>query len=202
MPWWAKKGRVVRAVVSCPPCWPAVPVKSPPNFPTSAPEAQRPPVWSKNCETWAGARPYRVGKPKLSRRPNVSAPACDSDRRIGGKRGRNAQESVELSELSRGDDGKVSEGGSVELASDLLRESLLDLEVLNLGTGRLDTLDDGLGKGLDVTVGGVCSGGTGEGGSARSELTGRGNGKERRLKDVQVMTAILAGMVRKDLRSR
>lgn len=74
--------------------------------------------------------------------------------------------------------------------------------MLDLSTGRLDTLDDGLGEGLDVTVGGVYSGGTGEGGSARSELTGRGNGKKRRLKNVQVMTAIFAGMVRIGLRSR
>ena len=39
IPWWARNGREVRMVVSCPPCWPPAPVANPANLPIRAPEA-------------------------------------------------------------------------------------------------------------------------------------------------------------------
>jgi hypothetical protein len=50
-------------VVSWPPCWLAVEVKAEPTFPTSAPEAHRPPAWSRKLAICEAIRPKRVPTP-------------------------------------------------------------------------------------------------------------------------------------------
>src|SRR5215469_13759678 len=52
-------------VVSWPPCWLAVLVKTLPTFPTRAPRAHRPPVWSRKLRICAAMLPKRVGVPKI-----------------------------------------------------------------------------------------------------------------------------------------
>lgn len=64
----------------------------------------------------------------------------------------NAQKTVKLGELVGLDGGKVSDFGGTHLGPRGLAQELLDLEVLDDGTGRLCTVDDGLRERVGVRV--------------------------------------------------
>ena len=65
MPWCSRVVWKERMVLSWPPCWVAVEVKTLPTLPIKAPLTHRPPVWSRKLRICAAIMPKRVGAPKM-----------------------------------------------------------------------------------------------------------------------------------------
>jgi len=65
-PWCSSVSIVEMIVVSCPPCWVAVLVKTAAGFPMRLPFIQSPEVWSQKFLIWEHMLPKRVGVPIMS----------------------------------------------------------------------------------------------------------------------------------------